>query len=652
MIEKPQLTEQPVFHLGLTMAGAVSAGCYSAGVMDYLFEILDLWERAKAGQTEIDPDLVPTHKVVIEAMGGASAGGMTTMMSGLYALGNDVKPVTKPLGDCYVHQNILYDSWVHLNDDQVKTFRKLWNNSDFDHSDNKFYSLLNTQSIDEIAKRAFDYYRSSNLKENVKALPSYISQDLELILSHTLLRGIPLEVDFSTIRRKGDDYKPTHTSYEHALLSHFKLNYGNPVDPAHYFWFNPYEPSEKERMINSTIATGAFPLGLKFRKFSREQFSHSYIKSMLKRSIFSDFGKVNPDETNILLFDNLPEDYETITVDGGAVNNEPYSEVASIVHNRAAKNGTGKLNFGVIMIDPFPDMIDKTKVYAEEEDLISVIPAILSTLRQQSKIKRKEMIEKLSKDYVKGQIYPKRNIYNAKKQKIGVEKYPIASGSFEAFGGFLDVKFREHDFFLGRDNARNFFRYFFSLPEDAKSPIHAHWTEEMKQVFGFIHKDEEKLYLPIIPDLKLLEALHLDRKLEESDRNELKNKAYTLSGLELASYSVPKRPQYDPTELFEMEGIIQARFKRILEVSKARLLDSKKPRSETKQNENYDAWVNGHYFKSPWKKFMSVFIRMGINIVFSLTKRSLSKAITESAIKAIIKDLDEKDLLAKAKKNS
>lgn len=652
MIEEPQLTEQKedgTFHLGLTMAGAVSAGCYSAGVMDYLFEILDFWERAKAGNTSIDPDLIPTHKVVIEAMGGASAGGMTTMMSGLYVLGNEIKPVTKPVADCYASQNILYDSWVHLNDGKEKTFNQLWDNADFDNSGNKFYSLLNSQSIDDIAKRAFQYYRSSDLKKSVNALPSYISKDLELILSHTLLRGIPLEVDFSTIRRDGDDYKPTHTSYEHALLSHFKLNYGNPVDPDHYFWFNPYEESELGRMVNSTIATGAFPLGLKFRKFSKEQFSGNYIKSILKRSIFSDFGHANPDQENILLFDNLPVDYETITVDGGAVNNEPYGEVASIVHDRAEENGVKHLNYGVIMIDPFPDMVDKNEKYQEETDLINVVPSILSTLRNQSKIKRKEMIEKLSNDYVKGQIYPKRNIYNDKKQKVGVEKYPIASASFEAFGGFLDVKFREHDFFLGRDNARNFFRYFFSLPEDAKSPIHANWTEEMKQVFGFIHKDEKKLYLPIIPDMKLLEALQLDRKLEEKDRTRIKNEAYSFSGLEFAEYTVSERPKYNPMELFRMEGAMQARFKRILEVSKARLLDTKKEDRKKETSANYDLWVNEHYFKSSWKKFVSKLIKIGMNVTFSLTKKSLAKAMSEAAIKAIIKDLDKKDLLVKAK---
>ena len=35
------------FHIGITMAGAASAGCYTAGAMDYLFEIFDLWQKAK-----------------------------------------------------------------------------------------------------------------------------------------------------------------------------------------------------------------------------------------------------------------------------------------------------------------------------------------------------------------------------------------------------------------------------------------------------------------------------------------------------------------------------------------------------------------------------------------------------------------------------
>lgn len=55
------------FELGICMAGAVSAGAYTAGVMDYLIEALETWEQKR---NESD---VPTHKVIIKAIGGASA---------------------------------------------------------------------------------------------------------------------------------------------------------------------------------------------------------------------------------------------------------------------------------------------------------------------------------------------------------------------------------------------------------------------------------------------------------------------------------------------------------------------------------------------------------------------------------------------------
>ena len=37
--------KQPVFELSLAMAGAVSVGAYTAGVMDFLMGALETWER-------------------------------------------------------------------------------------------------------------------------------------------------------------------------------------------------------------------------------------------------------------------------------------------------------------------------------------------------------------------------------------------------------------------------------------------------------------------------------------------------------------------------------------------------------------------------------------------------------------------------------
>ena len=45
------MSQSNTFHLGLTMAGAVSAGAYTAGFMDYILEALSEWEKAKQLKT-------------------------------------------------------------------------------------------------------------------------------------------------------------------------------------------------------------------------------------------------------------------------------------------------------------------------------------------------------------------------------------------------------------------------------------------------------------------------------------------------------------------------------------------------------------------------------------------------------------------------
>ena len=104
--------------------------------MDYLFEILDLWERAKKGEVEAIPkDLIPEYKVVIDAMGGASAGGMATIMTAVYALEGKINPVKEVPEDPRASYNLLYDSWVHLADDPAggqMSFEKIWNTDDLE----------------------------------------------------------------------------------------------------------------------------------------------------------------------------------------------------------------------------------------------------------------------------------------------------------------------------------------------------------------------------------------------------------------------------------------------------------------------------------------------------------------------------------------
>ncbi|HEV7268471.1 MAG TPA: patatin-like phospholipase family protein [Falsiroseomonas sp.] len=72
MTTSPHPTPEPgTFQLGLCMAGAVSAGAYTAGALDVLIEALDTWEAARARG-----EAVPSHRVKLRALSGTSAGGM------------------------------------------------------------------------------------------------------------------------------------------------------------------------------------------------------------------------------------------------------------------------------------------------------------------------------------------------------------------------------------------------------------------------------------------------------------------------------------------------------------------------------------------------------------------------------------------------
>ncbi|MGE3936639.1 MAG: hypothetical protein AB7F67_25465, partial [Rhodospirillaceae bacterium] len=76
------------FEIGLVMAGAISAGAYTAGVIDFLVQALDEWQRAKDDGA---PD-VPSHDTVIKVMTGASAGGITAAIA-TAAFGGDIEAI-------------------------------------------------------------------------------------------------------------------------------------------------------------------------------------------------------------------------------------------------------------------------------------------------------------------------------------------------------------------------------------------------------------------------------------------------------------------------------------------------------------------------------------------------------------------------------
>jgi len=105
-------TEKPGFQIGIAMAGAVSAGAYTAGVFDFLMEALSEWEKAKERG-----DKVPQHDVFISAVSGTSAGGITAAL-GLASVAGGIRPTEQPAANPKQTGPIrrvlpeLYDVWV------------------------------------------------------------------------------------------------------------------------------------------------------------------------------------------------------------------------------------------------------------------------------------------------------------------------------------------------------------------------------------------------------------------------------------------------------------------------------------------------------------------------------------------------------------
>ncbi len=179
------LPEGDVFELGLVMGGTVSAGAYTAGVIDFLIEALDTW----AAQREAHPDdtSIPSWAVQLKAVTGTSGGGVIAAILAR-ALSFKFPPVRKAeTSDPKIClQNPLYRIWV----EELDVFSML------DTSDlvkgTKLHSLLNPKPLD-LSKGLICNYEATFAHAAQKR--DYVASPLPVFLTLTNLRGIPCSLD-------------------------------------------------------------------------------------------------------------------------------------------------------------------------------------------------------------------------------------------------------------------------------------------------------------------------------------------------------------------------------------------------------------------------------------------------------------------------
>ncbi len=354
------------FKIGINMAGAISAGAYTAGVLDFLTEALDAWYSAKK-----NGEAVPMHDVSIEVFSGASAGGMCAAISAVMLQQNfEHIHDTNQKGT----NNRFFESWVNKID-----IRELLKADDL-KTKGPVVSLLDSSIISEIANYAL-------VPGAPMAEPrAYVSPNLNLFLSLTNLRGTPYSLDGAA---PGSVEENTLFYGDHIRFQTSRIELPTKPLTSTVRTLNLTTPGAAggwDVLQTAAMATGGFPVFLAPRIL--ERYESEYIPPH--------WQPVVSDET--LPPPNFPagfaEPFQTLNVDGGVTNNDPFNFSHDYLTMLDPKRTDGHndpdpvmADRAVITVAPFPTT-DPFQVKFDPEESSSVfaaLPRLFSALIAQSR---------------------------------------------------------------------------------------------------------------------------------------------------------------------------------------------------------------------------------------------------------------------------
>lgn len=438
------------FEIALVLAGAVSAGAYTAGVMDFLIEALDAWHDARAAG-----EAVPKHKVKLRIVTGASAGGINGAI--LAATARDSFPPVRPDADEATKlANPYYYAWVKRID--IAKFLSL-----DDLADDKIESLLNCNVLDTIADELVTYpYKAVPAGKRTdadKKTRGWLDDPFKLTLTVSNLRGVPYSMSFSGATKGG------HDMLLHADTVSFGVPVFNDVPKDHF------PPDTRELSLNharsktgpawkamgtTALATGAFPVGLKPRALSRSKIDYLF------RFVSIQDGGVSIARPSSDYSSSADMSYSYLNVDGGAMNNEPFELARRYLAGSKHRNPreAEKANRAVIMIDPFPE--GPSEGPDSEGSLVTTVKGLFRALINQARFKGSDLA--LIQDNA---VYSRYLI--APKRSDDADGRHLASGGLGAFLGFFHEDYRHHDYMLGRINCQAFLKNWFGLPQKNKA---------------------------------------------------------------------------------------------------------------------------------------------------------------------------------------
>lgn len=446
------------FEIALTMAGAVSGGAYTAGVLDYLVEALDTWQALKEAENGLAPDQrkAPTHNVLLCGASGASAGSMCSAILGISLNGKFPHVHWDGISDQNKVDGVgnpFFEAWVK----KIRIEDLL---STADKNISPLPSLLNSQPIDNILKDVLNFTLPP-------ATRPWVANPFIARFGVTNLRGVSYDVAMKGNTAAGYQMRvhADHMDFKIATPSGQAWASGLPKLSAAITLTTRPSPTDKswESFGTASVASGAFPFALKPRRLERPNTDYDQRQWIVAEGSTA---------TSCIRPEELPIPYAFYCMDGGLTDNEPFELARQVLTggpwNTNPREGS-MANRAVIMIDPF---VEDAQVPDDEAGRSQVGVAVklqelfmpmLDAWKMQCRFKPSELALAHREDvYSRFLVAPSRG-------DATPQTHPLAAGGLGAFLGFCHESFRIHDYLLGRRNCQLFLQRHFTLP--AENPI-------------------------------------------------------------------------------------------------------------------------------------------------------------------------------------
>ncbi|WP_233886345.1 patatin-like phospholipase family protein [Paraburkholderia flagellata] len=490
--------QQGVFELALVLGGTVSAGTFTAGVLDFLFQALDEWDKARAEKRSD----VAQHRVRIRIITGASGGGINAVLAAR-ALHYSFPHATASATDVKNHSpssNPFYEVWVN-----EISIDRLLDTSDLDTKvsgkEAPIVSILNGNVLTEVAERslgaATETQNNEGAGQSLSGFPSnnqagvtrinarsWIYNPLTVIVTHTNLGGVPYSQMFTSASpAAASEYFTNHADYVRLYFG-YSASADSPSPGIRYLpdakFVNvpngeaaevPVQfpaPTPWSALSQNVLGTSAFPIGFPARAVSRDGANYAY--RFAWNSLAGRYDWLTPLWPKVAQQGKLTA-YSFLSLDGGCTDNEPIMLASQVLegldrtpHHANRASGV-EANRAIVLVDPLVDPLPSVlPADGGPPPLISLLSPTLQMFIQSSRFATADIAGFLSKDvYNRFLIAPKRT---DKQASTFVGGDALCAEGMGAFMGFLCKEFRHHDFMLGRRNCQAFLSGTFTLPGD------------------------------------------------------------------------------------------------------------------------------------------------------------------------------------------